>query len=214
VKKLVIFDLDGTLIDSYKGIKEALNYAQRKFSKRPWGLMEVKKRVGRGLEILIEEAIGKEYVQEGVKYFREKYSKIYLKRTKILPFVKETIEYLYKKNIKLAIASNKPSDFTKKILEDFGIKNSFSLILGPFEVEKLKPAPEMILKILNQLKIEKEDALYVGDMLLDAETAKNAGIDCILVASGGNSFEELKKTGFIVAKNIKEIINLGGFYDS
>lgn len=213
MKKLVIFDLDGTLIDSYAGIKEALNYAQRKLGKKPWGMKEVKRRVGRGLEILIEEAIGKDYIEEGVKLFREKYSKIYKKRTKILPFVKETIDYLYNKNIKLAIASNKPSDFTKKILESFGISNSFSLILGPFEVEKLKPDPEMILKILDKLNIEKDDALYIGDMLLDAETAKNSMIDCILVATGGNSFEELQKTGFKVVKNLKEIINIGGFYD-
>ncbi len=211
MKKLVIFDLDGTIVDSYEGIKEALNYSIRKFGKRPWGLNEVKKRVGRGLEILIEEAIGKEYVEEGVKLFREKYSKIFLKRTKIFPEVKETINYLMEKKVILAIASNKPSDFTKKILENFGISNHFSLILGPFEVEKLKPDPEMLLKILNQLKIDKRDALYIGDMLLDAETAKKAGIDCILISTGGNTFEELKKTGFPVVNNLKKIIDIGGF---
>lgn len=211
MKKLVIFDLDGTLIDSYEGIKEALNYAARKFGKRPWGLVEVKKRVGRGLEILIEEAIGKEYVEVGVKLFREKYAKIFLKRTKIFPSVKETIEYLYNKKILLAIASNKPSDFTRKIMENFGFSNHFKAIYGPFEVEKLKPDPEMLLKILEKLNIKKEDALYVGDMLLDAETARNAGIDCILVSTGGNTLKELEKTGFPVAKNLKEILNIGGF---
>lgn len=213
MKKLVIFDLDGTLIDSYEGIKEALNYAVRKFGKRPWGLKEVKKRVGRGLEILMEEALGKEYVEEGVKLFREKYAKIFLKRTKILPFVKETIEYLYNKNILLAIASNKPSDFTRRIMEGFGLSNHFKAIYGPFEVEKLKPEPEMIFKILDNLKVDKKDALYVGDMVLDAETAKNAQIDCILVSTGGNTIKELKSTGFSVVNNLKEIIKIGGFYD-
>lgn len=211
MKKLVIFDLDGTLIDSYEGIKDALNYAVRKFGKKPWDLKEVKKRVGRGLEILIEEAMGKDYVEEGVKLFREKYSKIYLKKTKILPSVKETIEYLYKKNILLAIASNKPSDFTKKIMENFGFSNHFSAIYGPFEVKNLKPHPEMIFKILKDLDVKNEEALYVGDMILDAETAKNARIDCILVSTGGNTIEDLEKTGFPVANNLKEIIKIGGF---
>lgn len=210
MKKLLIFDLDGTLIDSYEAIKEALNYATRKFGKIPWSLKEVKKRVGRGLEILIEEAIGKEYVEEGVKLFREKYSKVYKKKTKLMPHVKETLDYLKNKGLILSIASNKPSDFTREILKSFGIENSFSLILGPFEVKKLKPDPEMINKILEELKVKKEEAIYIGDMILDAETAKNAKVDCILVATGGNTIKELRKTGYPVLVNLKEIIK-GGF---
>lgn len=211
MKKCVIFDLDGTLIDSYEGIKDALNYTIKAYNKREWSLKEVRRKVGKGLEILIEEAIGKDYISEGVKLFRERYSKIFLKKSKILPFVKDTINFLQEKKVKLAIASNKPSDFTKNILENFGISNHFSLILGPFEVERLKPNPEMLIKILDELNIEREDALYVGDMLLDAETAKNAKIDCILISTGGNNFNELKKTGFPVIKNLKELITVGGF---
>lgn len=211
MKNLIIFDFDGTLLDTYEGIKDALNYTIKAYNKREWSLKEVKRKVGKGLEILIEEAIGKEYISEGVKLFRERYSKVFLKKSKILPFVKDTINFLQEKKIKLAIASNKPSDFTKKLLENFGISNHFSLILGPFEVEKLKPNPEMLLKILDKLKIQRRDALYVGDMLLDAETAKNAKIDCILVSTGGNEFDELKETGFPVIRNLKELIFKGGF---
>lgn len=211
MKKLVIFDFDGTLLYTYEGIKDALNYTIKAYNKREWSLKEVKKRVGKGLEILIEEAIGKEYISEGVKLFRERYSKVFLKKSKILPYVKDTIDFLQEKKIKLAIASNKPSDFTKKILENFGISNHFKIIYGPFEVQNLKPNPEMLLKILEKLRIEKKDALYVGDMLLDAETAKNAKIDCILVSTGGNNFKELKETGFPVIRNLKELIIKGGF---
>lgn len=211
MKKLVIFDFDGTLVDTYEGIKDALNHTIKAYNKREWSLKEVKKRVGRGLEILIEEAIGKEYILEGVKLFRERYSEIFLKKSKILSFVKDTINFLIEKKIKLAIASNKPSDFTKKILENFGISKHFMLIYGSFEVQNLKPNPEMLIKILDELKVQRRDALYVGDMLLDAETAKNAKIDCILISTGGNKFNELKETGFPVIRNLKELIFKGGF---
>ena len=205
---LIIFDLDGTLVDSYGAIQDSLAFAMQTLGFAPWPPEETKRRVGRGLDVLMKEAVGEANAVEGVRLFRTRYPQIFLQKTFLLPGVKETVAALHASSKCLAVATNKPSDFSRDLLAHLDLSPYFSLVLGPLDVPHPKPHPDMIHAVLERLRFSPEQALYVGDMILDAESASNAGVDCVLVATGGNSPGELRATGRSVLEDIRHLITL------
>lgn len=205
--RLLIFDLDGTLVDSYEAIQDALSHAMTALGFAPWRPEETKRRVGRGLEILLEEAVGEANVAEGVRLFRERYPKVFLDKTRILPGVARTIPELKARGKRLAVATNKPSDFSRQILDHLGLGPHFDLVLGPLDVPRPKPHPDMLNRILAELKFRPDETLYIGDMTLDAESAANAGLDCLLLATGGSTRAELEATGRSVLDSIERLLS-------
>src|SRR6185503_16425987 len=113
----VIFDFDGTLIDSYEAIGESLNHVRSSFSLPPYPAEEIRPMVGHGLEQLIVRAVGADHVEDGVRLFREFYATVCERKTTILPQVKETLDALDRRGYLMAIASNKPSYFARDILK-------------------------------------------------------------------------------------------------
>ena len=203
---LIIFDLDGTLVDSYQAIQESLAFAMSTLGFTPWPPDETKRRVGRGLEVLLEEAVGGPHVAEGVRLFRSHYPRVQLEKSFLLPGVKETLDALREAGKILAVATNKPSDFSRDLLRHLGAARHFALVLGPLDVARPKPHPDMIHAILEKLGFSAEQALYVGDMVLDAESAAAAGVEAVLVSSGGNTLSELTATGRPVIPDIRLLI--------
>jgi len=205
---LIIFDLDGTLVDSYQAIQESLAFAMSTLGFTPWPLEETKRRVGRGLETLLQEAVGASHVAEGVRLFRSHYPTVYLEKSFLLPGVEETLSALREAGKILAVATNKPSDFSRDLLRHLGVARHFALVLGPLDVPRPKPHPDMIHAILATLDFSADQALYVGDMVLDSESAAAAGMEAVLVSSGGNTIEELTATGRRVIPDIRGLIPL------
>lgn len=187
----IIFDFDGTLIDSYEPITESLNQVREAFGKPPLALGEVKGMVGHGLEHLIEAAIGPEKVADGVRIFRERYAIICESRTTILPQVRETLEELDRRTYQMAIATNKPSYFARDILKALDVEHLFVEVLGPNDVERPKPDPEMLEIIMSRLGLGSDETLYVGDMPLDIEVARNAGVSVYALPTGSASRDDL-----------------------
>ena len=204
--RLLIFDLDGTLVDSYEAIQDALTHAMTSLGFAPWPPEETKRRVGRGLEILMEEAVGDANIAEGVRLFREQYPKVFLDKTRILPGVAATIRALKARGKRLAVATNKPSDFSRRILDHLGLGPTFDLVLGPLDVPRPKPYPDMFNRILAELKFRPDETLYIGDMALDAESASTAGLACLLLTTGGNTRAELEATGRPVLESIERLL--------
>lgn len=190
--KTVIFDLDGTLIDSYVAIQESLNYVLEHFGRPKVDLATTKKMVGRGLENLMVQAVGDDRKEQAIALFRKSYDETVMRGTFLLPEVEQTIRELYEKGIKMAVASNKPSIYSRTILENFGLNPYFEACYGPDVVKQTKPDPAMLEGLMKELNADRKKTLYVGDMDIDVETARNAGVPVALVATGGNSSDELR----------------------
>jgi 2-phosphoglycolate phosphatase len=191
----IIFDFDGTLIDSYEAIAESLNLVRTSFSLPPYPLAEIRAMVGHGLEHLMAQAVGPERVEEGVKLFRQSYATLCERKTSILPQVKETLDALDKRGYQMAIATNKPSYFARDILRALDIDHLFAEVLGPNDVERPKPDPEMIEIIMMRIGLSPEEIVYIGDMPLDVEVGRRAGVAVYAVPTGSASRSQLLDAG-------------------
>jgi phosphoglycolate phosphatase len=191
----VIFDLDGTLVDSYGPIARSLNHALRSAGRAELPADQVRRMVGHGLEALVHEAMDGEGVDEGVRLFREKYAEVFMDETRLLSGVAQTVQALAARGYRMGVASNKPARFGRPLLEHLGLAGFFSGIIGPDVMGPPKPHPAMVHRLLESMQLTTQQVVYVGDMPVDVETCRNAGIPCWLVPTGSSSLEELETAG-------------------
>ena len=197
----IIFDLDGTLVDSYEAIAESLNSALSGMSRATLPVDQVRTMVGRGLETLIERGLGgppgasPEAIAQGVRLFRERYNLICVDKTRLLPDVARVLPELHARGYVMGVATNKPSYFARRLLDAMGVGDLLMAVLGPDLVEHPKPHPAMLLAVLESMKLEPSAALYVGDMEIDVETARAAGLPVVVMPTGSRPLEELQSAG-------------------
>ena len=187
----IIFDFDGTLIDSYEAIAESLNHVRSTFRLPPLPMEEIKGMVGHGLEQLIDRAVGPQRIEEGVRLFRQSYAALCERKTTILPQVKETLDELDRRGYRMAIATNKPSYFARDILRALEMEHLFAEVLGPNDVQQPKPDPEMLEIIMMRVGLSPDEVVYIGDMLIDIEVARRAGVAVYAIPTGSASRESL-----------------------
>lgn len=204
----VVFDLDGTLIDSYGAIVESLNHARRGFGLAPLDERSVRPVVGLGLETLVAELVDKGEIPRGVALFREHYARVFADRTLPLPRVSETLTSLVERGYRLGVASNKPTRFSLPILQQLGWESRFQAVQGPDSCGATKPDPALLRHCLGQLGVSPEAALYVGDMGLDVESAARAGVAVVLVRGGSSSDADLQRTGQRVLRSVEELLEV------
>ena len=188
----LVFDLDGTLVDSFSAIHQSLVKAMQFVGTTPWDLETTKMHVGWGIESLVEKAVGHQKRDAAVAHYREQYGKIFLSRTFLMPSVSETLPQLKNRGYRMAVATNKHSEFSIRILEHLEVSSYFTCVLGPNDVLHPKPHSDMLDTVMKRMDVERNETLYIGDIPLDAETASNAGVDCLLVATGPYSVEALR----------------------
>ena len=205
----IIFDLDGTLIDSYEAIAESLNHARRAAGMDPLGLDQVRAMVGMGLEVLIARAMGERYVDQGVRDFRAHYDRICVAKTRLLPQVAETLRDLHGRGYRMSVATNKPSYFATRLLEGLGVDGYISAVLGPDVVVNRKPHPEMFLRAMEAMGVAPEETVAVGDMEIDIETARAAGVRVIVLPTGSRSAQALVEARpDILIREFRELLNV------
>ena len=204
----VVFDLDGTLIDSYRAIAISHNHARAAFGLPALSEDDVRLHVGRGLESLVADLVGEERVDDGVRLFRERYATAYADGTTALPGAGETLRGLRERGFRMAIASNKPARFCRLILEDLGWLGLFDSVQGPDLAGHTKPDPTMIRLCLDAMEISPREGLYVGDMVLDVESASRAGLPVVLVSGGSSSPEALRETGLTLLPRLETLLGL------
>ncbi len=199
-----IIDFDGTLAWSYEGIKEAFEYALEKLGK-PFP-ENIQKYIGLPLKKCFEIITGEE-AEKGVKLFREKYKKIFLKKTYPAPGALETLKKLKRLGYKVAILSNKKTEFLKKLTENFGFHKYTDLIVGEGDVKDhkediLKPNKKVIEFICDKLNITPQETFIVGDSEIDHQTAISSSAKFIALYSeirSPNFFSERGKVYFFIS---------------
>lgn len=198
--KLAIFDLDGTLLNTIRDLADSVNYALEKngFPKRT--LEEVTKFVGNGIRKLIVRAVPKgtdEHMTDVVfEDFKEYYGKHCADKTEKYPGIDYVLDSLHKERCRTAVISNK-ADYAVKILCDDFFPGKFDAVYGERESMgiKKKPDPQEVLAVLDEFKTDRKDAVYIGDSEVDIATAKNAGVDGIIVSWGFREKEILIQNG-------------------
>jgi phosphoglycolate phosphatase len=204
--KLLIFDLDGTLLDTIEDITNAVNYAVKPFGVNPLSVQTIKSMVGSGITRLIEGLIPaqenkynktfSEMKEEATSRFLEHYSEHLLDHTLPYPQVTETLSRLtsYKK----VILSNKREIFTKQVLEGSGLLKYFDVVLGSDSCSERKPSPVPINEILKRFEIARDEAVIIGDSNFDIEAGKAAGIRTVAVTYGYRPREVLKDADYMI----------------
>jgi phosphoglycolate phosphatase len=183
--KLVIFDLDGTLIDSRLDLVHSVNAALRHIGRRDLPDHVIASYVGDGAPILIQRALGGEKVDEavvrrGLQFFLSYYREHKLDHTTVYDGVKEALSVVQRSSNgvprKLAVLSNKPVGPSRAIVEALGLGPFFMQVYGGNSFATKKPDPEGARKLLEELGVHPEEAAIVGDSHVDIETGRNAGL--------------------------------------
>ena len=192
--KLVIFDIDGTLVDAYFAIEKSVNYAMKRMRYPLRDYMTIRRVVGGGDEKLLEQFVGTKDLKKAL-FLYHRHHKIALPKYSILmPNVRRVLRYLKGKNYKLAIASNRPTKFSQILIHHLNIDQYFNYVLCADKLRFNKPNPEILHKIMQRLRVKSTQTLYVGDMTTDAQAGKRAGVRTIIVTTGSSAISEIKKT--------------------
>jgi phosphoglycolate phosphatase len=196
---LLIFDLDGTLIDSLDDLTDATNHMLGIFRRRALGSEEVRRLVGQGARNLVERAMPDatpDEVDRGLASFLTYNGAHIADRTRLYPGVPETLARLKAAGAKLAVISNKNEDLCRQVLTLLGIDNLFAAVLGADSLPFRKPSPEPVLKLLRDFGVSAGASAMVGDSINDIAAGKGAGVLTIGCTYGYGDMAELADADF------------------
>ena len=203
-KQLLIFDFDGTLIDSVPDLADATNAVLTTLGKAPYPLETIRNWVGNGSKMLVERAlVGKIEVLEGElteeavdhaeQVFFDAYKNTSGSKTVAYPDVDSGLRKLQAAGFKLALVTNKPIRFVPKILQSFGWQDFFSEVLGGDSLSTKKPDPAPLLHVCEALNINPEQAVMIGDSRNDILAGQNANMDTLGLSYGYNYGQDIRE---------------------
>lgn len=182
--RAVLFDFDGTLIDSYAAITASVNHVRAARGLAPLPEAEVRRFIGHGPQHLLTHTVpGTDWEIDWPRY-RDHHPGVMRSMTRLLPGAREALDQVKRSGRKAGVCSNKPRLFTQELVEFFEVAEFFDTLLGPEDVAQPKPAPDMLLAALDRLELRPEQTLYIGDMIVDITTARAAGVPVWAVATG------------------------------
>lgn len=191
----VIFDLDGTLLDTLEDLTDAVNHAMRTFELEEKTISQVRSFVGNGIRKLIERCVpggdDREDFEEILQCFREYYAVHCQDKTKPYDGIMDLLKELKEKGYQMAIVSNKHHSAVEELRQIF-FAEYITVAIGQMEHLQPKPAPDTVNLALEKLGCDRKDAIYVGDSDVDKATADNSVMDCIAVTWGFRDRELLE----------------------
>lgn len=211
--KGIIFDLDGTLIDTIDDIGLSTNLALESLGYPTYDLAEYKQMVGNGFRKLCEralpEGVSEEEVDKAYAGFVENYDKHYMDKSHPYDGIKELLRRLNEANIMIGVNSNKRDDYTHSLIKHLFSDITFKKVVGQIDGVPAKPAPDGALMILKEMGIKKEDVIFVGDTKVDIATGKNTGLKTIGCLWGFRDLKELEEAGAdYIVKDPSEIFDI------
>ncbi|MGI6021203.1 MAG: HAD family hydrolase [Lachnospiraceae bacterium] len=196
--KIAIFDMDGTILNTIDDLADAMNYCLKCFDMPVRTVDEVRMFVGNGIHKLVERAVPEgtsdETLEEVFKLFNEYYKDHCAIKTRPYDGICEVIEALRKMGMKTAVVSNKADYAVKSLCRDY-FPGLFDYSVGDREGQRRKPCPDSVNAVLDYFKLDKSEAVYLGDSDVDLETARNAGMDVIMVGWGFRDEAFLRAAG-------------------
>ena len=194
----IIFDLDGTLLNTLEGLKNSTNFALKKFNCPEITLEQTRSFVGNGVRKLIERAIpnGEKNpdFEKCLNTFKEHYSKTMYQKTVAYDGIEDMLTELKKRGIKTGVVSNKFDTAVKELCKNY-FDGLIIVAIGESPDVRKKPAPDSVLKAMEILGAKPENTLYVGDSDVDIQTAKNSNLKSVGVTWGFRDRELLEKEG-------------------
>jgi phosphoglycolate phosphatase len=191
--RAVLFDLDGTLVDSYAALADAVNHARREHALDELSAARIRGHVGDGVDTLLCRAFGADAVPASVRAaFETRYDEICCAGSTVLADVEATLSALRDAGVVMAVCTNKPTPFSQKILTFLELAPYFRAIVGPDLAGARKPDGRHVLHTLDAAGCSGDGALFVGDMPIDVHAARNGGIDVAVVATGSSSADQLR----------------------
>jgi len=213
--RLVMFDLDGTLIDSVPDLAEAVDRMLVELGRAPVGVEKVRDWVGNGARVLVRRAlaggldhaaVGEAETEEALARFLDIYADCH-HLTALYPGVHELLEALSTAAVELAVVTNKPERFVAPLLEQVGLGGYFRWIIGGDTLPQQKPDPAALLQVMHLAGVDAAQALFVGDSRNDVLAARAAAVPCVAVSYGYNHGRPIaEEKPNLVVDNLAELL--------
>jgi len=203
----ILFDLDGTLIDSTEAILEGFHNTFDLYKRKNPSDEDIKSLIGHPLDVMYAElGIEQELVWDFVKAYKEYYSTIHCEKTVLLDYAVEAVNEA-RKIARLGVVTTKTGQYSRELLEHFGLMDAFEVLIGREHVQNPKPHAEPIEKAIKMMKINKAECWMIGDTRLDIASAHNAGIKSVAVTSGYDKREQLMTLTELIENNALDAVS-------
>ena len=206
--KNVLFDLDGTLVDSFEGVSNCILYALEKMNWKMLTKEQTRPFLGPPLPNSFEEYCNmtKDEALRAVELYRERYSAKGVFESVVFDGMVSFLEYLKSQNIRMFVATSKPQHYAEQILEHCEIDKYFEIILGVSPSNTVSDKSGLLNVIIDRFGLEKSETAMVGDRMFDIDAAKSVGVFSIGITNGCDTFEELKEHGAdVIVENAAEM---------
>jgi len=213
--RLVMFDLDGTLMDSVPDLAAAVDKMLMLLGREPAGIERVRDWVGNGSRVLVRRAlagqldhdgVGDELADEALALFMQAYAGGH-ELTAVYPGVRDCLDWLRERRVKLAIITNKPAQFIEPLLEEKGLAGYFDWLVGGDTLPQQKPDPAALFWVMDKAGVAPGESLFVGDSRNDVRAAKAATVRCVALTYGYNHGEPIAdEQPALVLDDLRELV--------
>ncbi len=213
--RLVMFDLDGTLMDSVPDLAAAVDKMLMLLGREPAGIERVRDWVGNGSRVLVRRAlagglnhdgVADELADEALALFMQAYAGGH-ELTAVYPGVRECLDWLREREVKLAIITNKPAQFIEPLLEEKGLAGYFDWLVGGDTLPQQKPDPAALFWVMDNAGVAPGESLFVGDSRNDVRAAKAATVPCVALTYGYNHGEPIAdEHPALVLDDLRELV--------
>jgi phosphoglycolate phosphatase len=208
--ELIIFDLDGTLIDSLDDLSAATNHMLSDLGEKNLSKKEVRQLIGQGARRLVERAMpdaSAEKIERGLSLFLAYNEEHIVDKTRLYPGVIETLDALRRQGRRLAVISNKNVSLCRKVMHTLRVESFFTSVIGADSVPFRKPSPQPVLKMLEEYLVAPGNAVIIGDSINDIAAGKSAGVVTVGCTYGYGEDAELTEADYLVG-TLTELLDL------